>query len=413
MTRTIATTTACGLGLALAACIDHKPGITGTQSIKVEIVEPADPGDVSHRLIDIPRTVRVNLTAYDHRHEIDPTFDREVQVYVQFLGTLTPSPDFTSATHSLEAAPQSLTMTAGQGVDLVVRLPPQVIGPTNLWVDDAKTPGVDPSYATGASPVLWFRDPSIRDIQQPPNETKLNALENSPLQNKQVSVNGSRHGATGRLVVTSVFAQGYTVSDMQCADDAGTPPCTAEAYDHLEVFSFSAPRDQNGKLLREGQVIDGFSGGVSEFNGLTEIGFPVTFATSDAIVPGREPVPAKLDPATWFKPLSDPQGIINFERNEAAPIEIDGGAVCDLDPDYEEFGQWKIDPAGKGGDCSRVSNLINVITTGVVSDLDRDSLVALAGARLPRVVGVLRPVVIGSFHVWIIFPRSSADLTLP
>jgi hypothetical protein len=29
------------------------------------------------------------------------------------------------------------------------------------------------------------------------------------------------------------------------------------------------------------------------------------------------------------------------------------------------------------------------------------------------VVGVLRPVVVGSFHVWIIFPRSPADLTLP
>jgi hypothetical protein len=294
-----------------------------------------------------------------------------------------------------------------------VTLPPQVLGPTTLWIDDAKTAGVGPTYATGTSPVLWFRDPTIQDLQRPPSETKLNALESSPLQNKQISVNASRHGAVGRLIVTSVFAQGYTVSDTKCADAAGTPPCTAAAYDHIEVFSFSAPRDQRGKLLRQGQAIDGFSGGVSEFNGLTEIGFPVTVATSDAIVPGREPAPVKLDPATWFKPLSDPDGIINFERNEAAPIEIDDGAVCDLDPDYDEFGQWKLDPTGTGGDCSKIGNLINVITTGVVSGLDRATLMALSGKKLSRVVGVLRPVVVGSFHVWIIFPRSAADLTLP
>ena len=62
--------------------------------------------------------------------------------------------------------------------------------------------------------------------------------------------------------MTSVFAQGYTVSDVQCANDAGDPPCTAQAYDHIEVFSFSAPRDQNGHLLEEGQVITGFAGGL-------------------------------------------------------------------------------------------------------------------------------------------------------
>ena len=41
-----------------------------------------------------------------------------------------------------------------------------------------------------------------------------------------------------------------------------------------------------------------------------------------------------------------------------------------------------------------------------------DTITGIVGRTLPRVVGVLRPVNIGSFNVWIIYPRSTADLTL-
>jgi len=386
--------------LALAGCVEHKPGVTGTQSIGVELVSPASPGDKLHRLADGARTITVNLTAYDAAFAVDTTFDRDVQVYAQFLGTLTPELGSTPALATFH-------MTAGRAMAQTLMLPP-VLGPTTLWVDDGAD--ADPTYATGASPTLWYRDPTIADLQTPPRETALDALTASPLQNKQVTVDSSRYGANGRLVVTSVFSQGYTVSDVQCIDAAGTPPCTAKAYDHVEVFSFSAPFDGNGNAIQEGQVIDGFAGGVSEFNGLTEIGFPVTFATSTATTPDRRPAAVKLDPATWFGPLSASDGIINFERNEAGAIEIDGGKVCNLDSDYVTFKQWKLDPTGTGGDCSGNRNVLNVITTGVISDLDPATLV---GKTLPRVVGILRPVEIGTFNVWIIFPRSHADLTLP
>src|SRR5262249_51108647 len=156
-------------------------------------------------------------------------------------------------------------------------------------------------------------------------------------------VDQSRYGAKGKLVVTSVFAQGYTVSDVQCADEAGTPPCTTQAYDHVEVFSFSAPRDQKGRIVKEGQFITGFAGGISEFNGLTEIGFPQTFAPDadqtdikDCNTAGTHcPVPVVFDVATWFQGLSNPQGEINFERNEAAPIAVMNGKVCMLDDKYD------------------------------------------------------------------------------
>lgn len=405
------------LGLGLAGCVDHPGGLTGTQSIGVQLVDPANPGDLVHRLPDGLRTVTINLTAYDAAFAADASFDRDVQVYAQFLGTVTPTPTLDDLAQQVATPLATFHLTAGKAMNQIVTLP-EVLGPTTLWIEDgphagksgrAIDPGYVPTYATGTSPTLWFRDPYIADIQRPLNEMSLDALSVSPLANKQITVNSSRYGDVGRLVVTSVFAQGYTVSDVKCSDATGAPPCTAQAYDHVEVFSFSAPRDQRGKLLQQGQAIDGFSGGISEFNGLTEIGFPVTFATNDAVVPERLPVPVKLDKDTWFNPLSDPQGIINFERNEAAPIEIDNATVCMLDSNYVTFGQWKLDPTGVGGDCSANRNVLNVITAGVIGDLDPATLV---GKVVPRVVGVVRPVEIGSFNVWIIYPRSSADLTL-
>jgi hypothetical protein len=384
----------------LAGCVDRKDGISGTQSIGVELVSPASPGDPQNRLSDTVRSITINLTAYDADGAADPSFDRDVQVYVQFLGTLTP-------TLRDKDPLATIRMTAGKAVSKTIALP-AVYGPTTLWIDDGKHP--EPTYATGTSPTLWFRDPFIADVQTPSDERMDEAMYVSPLQNKQITVNSSRYGALGKLVVTSVFAQGYTVSDVACADATGAPPCVARAYDHIEVFSFSAPRDQNGRPVEQGQVIDGFSGGIAEFNGLTEIGFPATFTSKTDIVPGRVPAPAKLDKDNWFKSITDPQGIINFERNEAGPIEIENARVCNLDNDYITFKQWKLDTTGVGGNCPRSRPVLNVITAGVIADLDPATLV---GKVVPRVVGVLRPVQLPGFNVWIIFPRNAADLTLP
>jgi hypothetical protein len=111
----------------------------------------------------------------------------------------------------------------------------------------------------------------------------------------------------------------------------------------------------------------------------------------------------KLDP-TWFTTNK-----INFERNEAGAIEVDGGVVCPLDDDYTTYKQWKIDPSGVGdmAACSG-KNLINVISSGVAT-VDPGTLV---GKTIPKIVGMLRPVNIGTFNVWIIYPRSDADITV-
>jgi len=404
------------LALSAVGCTEHRGhGLVGTQSIQVTLVSPTDPGSVEtdHRLPETMRTVVVDLAAKDADNEIDTAFNGRLRVYTQFLGTLTPPLD--------QTPPITIAMTNGVAMNQTIALPPKVLGPTTLWIDDGEGSGADyvPGRVAGASPTLWFRDPYIADLQTPRDERGLDALTVTPLQDKQIAVRSSRYGARGRLVITSVFAQGYTVSDVQCADATGKPPCVAQAYDHAMVFTFSAGKGSDGHVLEEGETIAGFAGGLSEFNGLTEVGFPATFTdpfaddngdgVRDTLVPARIPAPALIDLA-WFGPLTDPNGRINFERNEAGAIEIRNGVVCPLDKDYVTYKQWKIDPAGPSPDSCTSGNLINVITTGVVTSLDP---AALVGRTLPRVVGILRPVSIGSFNVWIIYPRGAGDVDLP
>lgn len=272
---------------------------------------------------------------------------------------------------------------------------PVVFGPTTLWVEDGREGG---TYATGVSPILWYRDPYVADISRPDDEMALDALSSSPLELKQVTVSGSRYGATGRLVVTGTYAQGYSLSDVNCADANGTPPCVAGPYDHILIYSFSRPKDEQGRDIQAGQFTDGFAGGVQEFNGLTEIGFPQSFVsemTPVTVDRARLPAPAVIM-QSWLS------NTIEFERNETGLVQVDAGIVCELDDDYVTYKQWKLDI---GAGCG---SPINVITSGV-ADFDPATRV---GMPVTRVVGVLRPVNIGSFNVWIMYPRDSADLTL-
>jgi hypothetical protein len=384
----------------VTACTDTQPALTGTTSLQITLVSP-DPGDVNNRIDASKTTVVVNIQALDANGKPDTTYNKLVPVYAHYLGTLTPYLDIPTGLLSIKTSMTApINVVNGVANNVTIKLPP-VFGPTTIWFDD--DPAAGASYAAGVSPTLWYRDPFIADIQTPGDETAVNAYSDSPLEGKNISVDSSKHGANGAMVVTSVFAQGYTVADVSCAGPL-TPPCVADNYDYVEVFSFSAPTDQQARFIFEGQVIAGFAGGISEFDGLTEIGFPQTFIAGDPVVnKALEPPVVKID-QSWFSTNK-----LNFERNEAAAIEVDGGVVCPLDADYTTYKQWKIDPAGVGDAAAcGGKNLINVISSGVAT-VDPGTLV---GKTVPRIVGMLRPVNIGTFNVWIIYPRSDADITI-
>ncbi len=370
--------------IATVGCVETLPPLDETTSLAVELVAPADPGAPDRRLDDSARTVMIRVTAKDAQNQVDTGVTRTLQVYVQFLGSLTPA-------HDARVPLATIDMAAGVTGVATIALPP-VFGPTTIWVEDN---GAGGSFAAGASPALWFREPTTSDISTPRDLMALDALAASPLQNKQVTVKTSRYGARGRMIVTGTYAQGYSVSDARCADDNGTPPCVSGDFDHVLVFSFSRPKDEEGRNIEAGQFIDGYAGAVQEFNGLTEMGFPQSFVSDTSIDLARIPTPPVVQ-AAW---LSNP---IEFEKWESSPIAIEGATVCPLDDDYTTYKQWKLD-LGRG--CG---SAVNVITNGVI-DFDPATRV---GQPVTRVVGVLRPVNIGTFNVFIIFPRNSADLVL-
>ena len=444
--------------LMLVACTESRDAIKGTQSIEVELVSPANPGDVKTRLGDTQRMVMVNLRAKDAEGNLDTTFTASLRTYAQFLGTL--SPELSAAPKAscvTDGLPCSVPIVNGMGSATLNLTTTPVFGPTTLWFDNGTDAGPDYHHGaiTGTSPTLWYRDPFVADLQAPSCENTTvtpptapscmslqDPLGQGPLEDKQIRVGVSRHnkngGTQGVLVVTSVFSQGYTVSDVKCATGLPnpTPPCTVEAhpngvvgYDHAMVFTFSAARDQYGRPLVEGEVIEAFNGGLSEFNGLTEVGFPRTFVPEDLdamgdpkapiVNPALMPTPVNFQ-MKWFTGLMNPadmnEGTINFERNEAGPVKFTGATVCPLDdgPDgvYSKYKQWSVDPDPAGlckmGSSADRAKLISLITAGTDFITDPHTLV---GRKLD-VVGIVRPVNLPGFNVWIVYPRGKEDIVI-
>ncbi len=373
-------------GAAGSACVtDELPALTATTSLRVELISP-EPGTPDERLPAGVRDVTLRIQAIDARGDVDVGFRGTIDLYAHFLGSLTPS---------LREPPlASVELAAGDSGEVSVELPP-VYGATFIWAEHTR--GEEASFATGTSETLWYRAPTIRDVREPEDESALDALETSPLDKKQITISGSRHGHDGKLVVSSVFAQGYTLQDVACPDESGEPPCLSASYDSLFVFTFSRPTDNRGRPLRRGDVIASVSGGVTMFNGLAQLSFPQTLVADVERDPGRIAPPVPVE-TSWLSTLTE------LKRVESALLSVQDAVVCPLDDDYETYDQWKLD-VGRG--CR---DPINVISEGRVDGFDPGDYV---GEPIPEVVGVLLPVNIGSFHVWIIYPRDAGDLTLP
>ena len=371
--------------VALAGCTDELDLPHATTSLAVQVTAPSSLGSETERLGDDDRQVVVKITALDEKGQPDPTLTTDLDVYVHFLGTLTPN--------QAEHVPL-LTVPMQAGVAEATVPLEFAFGATSVWFEDANRAGA--TFATGVSEPLWFRDPFLEDVSRPVSETRLDSLQRSPLEGKQVKIASSRFGAGGKLIVTGVYAQGYTVSDVETATH------TAPAYGHAFIFTFGRPRAADGRSIQVGHRVKQVSGGVSEFNGFTEFNFPTTQLEAGDPDPALVPAPVVIE-GDWLKQQLGENGMINLERVESGLVAIEGAKVCDPtgDDDYTTYGQWKLDV---GAGCGLP---YNVITKGQVSDFDP---ALLAGKTLTRVVGTLKAVSIGSFNVWIVQPRTVDDI---
>lgn len=378
--------------LGTGACVEEIPPIEETSSLRVQLLSPADLGTEEAPMPDSVTTVNVFVTAVDANGEDDLEFNGRLDVFVYYLGSLTPSLQSGRNWTVVE-------LTDGRSGNVDIELP-RLFGQAYLWFEHHQ--GDSPTYATGTSPRFWYRYPYLADVSRPDDEGALDAMEASPLEHKQMDVRGSRYGDAGRIVVTGIYSQGYTVSDVECRDAAGTPPCVTGDYDHLYVYSYSRPEDHAGRLLQVGHVLDRVTGAVSEFNGLTEVSFPEGYASDNTVHVEMLPEPVVIQPE-WLSSR------IEMERAESGLVALEDATLCPLDDDWDTYSQWKLDI---GNGCNR--DAINIITKGQVPDFDPLNYVpAHEGQTIPRVVGTLRPINIGSFNVWLVYPRNIDDLTLP
>ena len=368
--------------VAGAGCVTEEPHPHETTSLRVRVDTPADLGSDDDRLGDDLREVDITVQALDEQGRVDTRFTAPVDVYVQTLGQLSPTT-------------QRFAVMNGVGTGVITL--PRVYGPSFLWLEDSMTTLQRPAtFATGTSPVLWFREPFLADISTPDfgSGTQSSWVRFSPLEGKQVRIGSSQFAGAGRLVVTGVYADGYSVSDVDCSVD----PCRAAPYGHVYVFSFSRPVDVRGRDVAIGQTMKSFEGGVAEFNGFTELNFPVQEIDDETPDEGLLPAPTPIDPA-W---LTAEDGPLRFEELESGLVSVSDVTVCPLDDDFQRFKQWKVD-LGQG--CNRP---VNVISAATVAGFDP---AASVGKKLTRVVGALRTVNLGSFNVWILLPRRPSDIT--
>lgn len=277
-----------------------------------------------------------------------------------------------------------------------------------------------PSYAAGVGGPIHLVEPTIADVN------RSTSLISTPFQDDFIEIH------RGKMVVTAVRIDGFYVTDLcPILGRAGQMDdrCTAhdlsvpEGFNHLFVFNFSRPDD-----LFPGDQLTFVSGPMSEFNGFTEMNFPlweVDFAAGPQELPAAidlhdriiDHFPDTLEPGgRCFQLNRKPEDAIlldcsfAMERIEAARVKA---KVLRVEPvvagspeamNYDRFGQWPVTLDTKAGDL-----VFQIITRENLPFFDP---LPLGGMTINQeITGNLRQVAFDdrSEPIWIIEPSNQAD----
>lgn len=219
-------------------------------------------------------------------------------------------------------APLSIVnLVDGVADDVVVRIR-RTPGPTYLWVEDdlPRLDGSAPTYAAGWTDVpLFFGQPKIKDIQQDDAECC------SPLAGQRVDV------TDGQLYVTRVTGNGFNIQDV-----------TTPEWGGLFVFAFNGIEG-----LRTGTRILSLAGGITEFQGSTQLTEPIFTPINGLCAPLRSANEGGIDVS------EDESGAarVRCPRGSKCLADEDGVDRCtpDLDPSLDEVGR-KVCSLG-GSEC--------------------------------------------------------------
>ncbi len=261
--------------------------------------------------------LKINIRAIDQDGATADWFDGEVHIDVNPTGNLVKrQEEWVELRNGLSAEPFTVNIENAHGK-------------TYIWVEDTGTDDVPGSYATGLSPEIWIKNPTIRNTQ----ETDL--VTTSPLKGDFVEINTS-----GRvLYVTGVSTDGFYVTDISEPDDI---------FNGMYIYSHSRPSG-----VEDGDCLGQLSGTSDEYYGFTELGFPSWKTTKCPSNVSMAPVP--IDSAALDDDLI-------MEQYESRLIKISNPTVCPMDErdekSFEIYGQWRV--AVEGGDCDSDSGTIVV-----------------------------------------------------
>ncbi|MCA9523207.1 MAG: hypothetical protein KC609_19660 [Myxococcales bacterium] len=306
---------------------------------------------------------------------------------------------------------------------------------------------VTATYATGASEVLWHRNPSIRNL----NISKYSSK--SPLQGKNVFV------VKGKMVVTNIVNGGFYVTDVNDQHENDT---NDGYFNSIFLFTFSNPDD-----VFIGDVLCSFSGAVFEFTGTTQIQFPsyeIYFKTrQNCEVPDpdvKPPAPIVIDKTVLndelfleryesnvveFKNVQVSTRYILCDRNQNGTIdpgeEDNCRNDCQSDPlctelsSYLEFAQWEgfVDETRKLSFSWAIANNFKPLGITLRGEEDKNGICTkqLTGQEflvytcpprtIPVIVGNMRQLFLCSTETtpgkcpvgsWVIDPRRDTDVRL-
>ena len=313
------------VGMLFAGCVKQMEAPEGPLSLRVTFDEDAGDDIGAEEALPFshdPMTFTVDVEVLDVDGTIMRSFDGDLGLRCR---------------PGKVASPLVVTVSEGIAEDISVQVE-GAYGSTRIWFEDSIRE--DAAFATGVTPEIRFADPTLAEIQRPPDT----ATDYSPLNKNHVEVRAEDR----ELIVTHVASDGFYVTD------AADPPGT---YNSMYAFTFSRPRD-----VVAGDKLAALDGNVVEYLSFTELGYPSFLVDSS----GYEPP----DPTV----VTDEQicgGEAVMEPFESSLVRVENVVTRFVDSedciDYLEYSQWPVELVLDDPQCSPVE--INVVSAYTVPGL--------------------------------------------
>jgi hypothetical protein len=255
------------LAALLGACTEHLPSPTAgaVTTLNVTLVSP-DGGTPGAPATD--RNAVLDINAFMDDGTLYPG-DITVNVFISFGGVLQGAEAACGDNSNDPIA--TLTFHGGHLENQMVDLT-DAYGLTTVWVEVVSTDST--SHVVGASDAIFYPNPTIPQVQTPPDPAAANATFCSPFEKKFITMDHAT--GSGELIVDSIFNGAVTVID------TGTTQ-----YNAMYVYTFGAPAND----VVKGAKVTAISGNVSKFVGFTELNFPI-IDVDDTTPPDTTKLPA-------------------------------------------------------------------------------------------------------------------------